>query len=192
MNMNLFLAALTTLFLLTAFIPYLRDMLRGKTKPERASWFIWAVLGSIALFSQYAEGAHWSLILPTLDTFFGIVIFFLAIPYGMGGFTRRDTVSLLIACLGLLAWAITKQPLVALLIVIGIDMTGTYLTVAKAYEHPETETMFSWVMTALAGIPALIAVGNWTFSLAIYPLYIVIANGIVPVAMYLGKAKASK
>ena len=44
-----------------SYIPYLRDIFRHTTKPERASWLIWAVLGSIAFFSQLAEGATWSL-----------------------------------------------------------------------------------------------------------------------------------
>ena len=30
-----------------ANIPYMRDILRGKTKPERASWLIWFTLGVI-------------------------------------------------------------------------------------------------------------------------------------------------
>ncbi|CAN5196630.1 hypothetical protein BH11PAT4_BH11PAT4_7240 [soil metagenome] len=190
--MDLFLASLTTFFLFTAFVPYVRDMLRGTTKPERASWFIWAILGSIALSSQYAEGAQWSLVFPTLDTFFGIVIFGFSIKYGMGGFTRRDKASLGVAAFGLLIWYITSEPLVALIIVIAIDAAGSYLTVTKAYEAPESETMFSWVMTALAGIPALLAVGDWSFALAVYPVYIVFANASVPIAIYLGKKREDR
>ncbi|KKT58129.1 MAG: hypothetical protein UW52_C0064G0012 [Candidatus Gottesmanbacteria bacterium GW2011_GWA1_44_24b] len=53
-----------------SYFPYVRDTLRGKTKPERASWFIWATLGAIAFFSQLAKGATDSLWLSGLGTFF--------------------------------------------------------------------------------------------------------------------------
>ena len=35
-----------------AYIPYIRDTLRGNTQPQRASWLIWSVLGSVAYESQ--------------------------------------------------------------------------------------------------------------------------------------------
>lgn len=40
---------------LIAFFPYYRDIFRGKTKPERASWLIWGILDLVALFSQLAK-----------------------------------------------------------------------------------------------------------------------------------------
>jgi hypothetical protein len=189
--MHEFLAALTSIILFIGLVPYLRDILRGKTKPERASWFIWGVLGGIAFFSQLAEGASWSLILPAFDSLIGLIIFFFAILYGVGGFTKRDITSLSLAGLGLVAWYLTNQPLTALMIVIGIDAIGAYLTIVKTYEQPETETMFSWLMASLAGIPTLITIDHWYFDLIIYPIYIVIINSAVPLAIYLGRRKVS-
>ncbi|HRC28524.1 MAG TPA: hypothetical protein PKV96_04030, partial [Candidatus Saccharimonas sp.] len=42
-------------------MPYLRDIFRHKTKPERATWWIWLTLNMIAFFAQLAAGATWSL-----------------------------------------------------------------------------------------------------------------------------------
>lgn len=53
-------------------LPYLRDIFRHTTKPERASWFIWTVLGSIAFFSQYAKGATDSLWMTAAQTLVSI------------------------------------------------------------------------------------------------------------------------
>jgi hypothetical protein len=185
------LGFLTSLILFIGFIPYLRDVLRGKTRPERASWLIWGILGSIAFASQYAEGASWSLLLPGIDTALGIIIFFLSIPYGTGGLAKRDIISLIIAGIGLLFWYFTDQPLLALLITIGIDMSGSWLTIVKTYEQPDSETAFAWVMSSLAGVPAALSVGSWSLPLLIYPLYIIVANGAVPVAARLGRGKRS-
>ena len=40
-------------------VPYLRDIFRHKTKPERAAWWIWLTLNMIAFFAQLAAGATW-------------------------------------------------------------------------------------------------------------------------------------
>ena len=38
-------------------VPYIRDILRGKTRPHRGTWLIWSVLGATAFASQFADGA---------------------------------------------------------------------------------------------------------------------------------------
>ena len=42
-------------------IPYVRDTLRGATRPHRGTWLIWGVLAVVVCLSQYADGASWSL-----------------------------------------------------------------------------------------------------------------------------------
>lgn len=178
---------LTSIFLLIGFVPYLQDMIKGKTKPERASWLIWNVLGCIAVASQYANGATWSLVLPAFDTALGLIIFAFSIPYGTGGLTKRDIFCLILAGIGLFSWYLTNQPILSLLIIIGIDASAMYLTIMKTYEQPESETAFSWIMASLGGVTAALAVGSWSILLLIYPIYIVLANASVPLSAVLGR-----
>ena len=44
-------------------IPYVRDTLRGATRPHRGTWLIWGVLAIVVCLSQYADGASWSLVM---------------------------------------------------------------------------------------------------------------------------------
>jgi hypothetical protein len=174
---------------LISYIPYIKDMFRGTTKPERASWFIWLVLGGIAFFSQAAKGATDSLWLPGVQSFFNLVIFLLAIKFGVGGFARRDIIALVFAGVSLILWYFTREAAIALFIVIVIDAIGMVLTVLKSYEHPGSETILSWYLFALSGFIAMFAVGKWDIVLLVYPLYIVIANLAVVGAIYLGKRR---
>lgn len=41
-----------------AYVPYIRDIFRGKTKPERTSWFIWSILGKMGSATIYAILSH--------------------------------------------------------------------------------------------------------------------------------------
>jgi hypothetical protein len=172
-----------------SYLPYLRDIFRHTTKPERASWLIWSVLGSIAFFSQLAEGATWSLWLTGIDTLGVLLIFLLSIRFGVGGLTRRDIIALTAAGIGLILWYFTRHASIALLITMLIDAAGAYLTVVKAYEDPGSETLSTWVIVAIAGILGMLAVGQFNLILLSYPFYIFLANFAVAIAMLLGKSK---
>jgi hypothetical protein len=171
-------------------IPYLTDTLRHKTKPERASWLIWSVLGTIAFFSQQAQGADWSLWLTFADTLGVVIIFLLSIKFGEGGFSLGDKMALTAAGIGLLAWGFTKQPLAALVITIFIDASGAIPTITKAYRKPESETLISWLGVAAAGVLSTVSVGKFDPGLWLYPAYIFLANFAVAVAIWLGKNKS--
>lgn len=168
-------------------IPYVVDILKKTTKPERASWLIWTVLGFIAFFSQLAKGATDSLWLTAGQTIAVLIVFILAIKRGVGGLTKHDIKALIVAGIGLLLWFLTNEALYALLIVIAIDFIGVFLTTIKAYKDPKSETMSTWLLSGTSGIFGALAVGSFSFVLLLYPIYIIIANYVVVIAIILGK-----
>lgn len=170
-------------------VPYIIDILKKKTKPERASWFIWLVLSSIAFFSQLAEGADWSLILTGADAFAIACIFLLSLQRGSGGFTKKDIFALAASAVGLCLWYFTQHAYYAIFITLLIDMTATVLTVIKTYEDYTSETMSMWLLDAIAGILSTISVGEMNFILLIYPFCFFLFNLAVVIAILLGKRK---
>lgn len=173
-------------------LPYIRDILLFKTKPERASWLIWTVLGFISFFSQLAKGATDSLWLTGGQTFAVLIILLLSIKYGVGGLTKRDIRALIAAGIGLVIWYVTKEAAWALFIVIGIDSVGTSLTAIKSYEDPESETFSTWIISGTSGIFGTLAVGSFNLVLMAYPFYIIFANYLIVAMMLLGKRKLAK
>ena len=172
-----------------SFFPYFRDVINRVAKPERASWFIWIVIGPIAIFSQLALGAGPSIWLVAMDTLGGIIGFILAVIYGSGWLKKRDYIGLAIAGLGLILWQFTHHAAYALITIILIDLVGTVLNTVKTYEDPGSETPTLWLCVAFAGLLAAISVGEFNPVLLIYPLYIFLANISVPIAMLLGRNK---
>ena len=63
-------------------IPYVRDILRGSTRPHRGTWLIWGVLAIVVCFSQRADGARWSLVMAGAQAVLTGLIFALAIRMG--------------------------------------------------------------------------------------------------------------
>jgi len=167
-------------------IPYIRDTLLLRVKPQRATFFIWLVLDVIAFFSQLAKGASSSLWLPGLETFGVLTIFILSIKYGVGGFNKRDYIALSIAAFGLIAWYFTKEATIALALVILVDATGLSLTLHKAYLSPTSETHLAWILSAVGGLLSLFSVGSFNIVLLSYPFYIILANLAVIIAIQMG------
>ena len=190
--------ALETLGLFSGFlaiiaaVPYIRDILKGQTCPERISWLIWSSLSVIALASQLAQGSTWGLGVTVGDTLATISIFGLSIKYGVGGWTKRDITALVVALAGLGAWLVSRQPITALLAVVVADLSGSVLTIRKAYESPETETLSMWVLVALSGVLGAISVGREDLRFLVYPLYLAATNGAVGIAIVIGRNRRAR
>lgn len=152
--------------------PYLFDILKGKTKPQRTTWFIWTVLGVISFTSQLKLGAHWSLVYVGLNAAGNIAVFLLSLKYGIGGWRKLDVLALSIATVGVIIAITVDSPLVALLGSILADFSGTSLTLYKTYLQPSTETSITWFFLGTSSLFAALAVGKWDFSLLLYPLYL--------------------
>ena len=172
-------------------VPYVRDIFRLETKPERGSWFIWTTLGVIAFFSQLSKGATDSLWLTVAQTTSVGIIFLLSIKYGYGGLGRRDLYALIGATVGLILWYLTSEAAYALFLVIFVDSLGTLLTLTKAYKDPASETLSTWIISGTSGIFGMLAVGSMDMILLAYPLYLVLANYFIVAAILLGRRKTS-
>lgn len=168
---------------IVCFLPYIRDIVRGKTKPQRTSWLIWSILGSTIFFSQLAEGGAYSLLLPGAKTLVAVCIFLLSVKYGMGGTSKFDRYALIAAAIGLIVWLATDNAVYAFTVAIIVDAIGGLLTIVKAYKQPETETLISWVLSGLAGVFAALAVGELNFFLLLYPVYIAFISFTIALAV---------
>ena len=169
--------------------PYLRDIFRRTTRPQRTSWFIWSLLGSVAFASQFAEGARASLWMTGAETLGALGVFIISLYLGEGDFSKRDALAIFIACIGLILWYLTRHAAFALFFVILVDAAGTALTLVKAYQDPDSETLSAWMFASLAGAFAAGSVGEWNFTLLAYPVYIFSANLAICLAIFFGKRR---
>jgi hypothetical protein len=136
-----------------------------------------------------AKGATDSLWLVGAQTVAVFIVFLFSIKYGYGGLTKRDVKALAAAGVGLILWYFTKEASIALIITIIVDAIGSYLTIIKSYEHPESETLTMWVMSGTSGIFGMLAVGSFIPILLLYPFYIMLINYITVTAILLGRRK---
>jgi hypothetical protein len=174
---------------LLATAPYLRDILRGSTKPQRATWAIWATLSVVVLASQWASGATWSLALTIGQAVSCGAVFALALRRGVGGVSPLELALLGIAALGVVGWQVAGDPTVATCSVVVADLVAVGLMLPKTYRQPGSETLATYAIGVVSTVFALAAVGSTALSLLIYPVYILFADGAV-VAVILLRRRA--
>ncbi|MDZ8054527.1 MAG: hypothetical protein RMX68_002735 [Aulosira sp. ZfuVER01] len=164
---------------LLGFLPYLVSIYQRKTRPNRTTWWIWAIVGLILCSSYYSSGAVNTIWVPVCSAIGHLAIAIVALKYGEGGWNRFDRGCLIIAGISLLLWWQFSSPIIALLINIGIDFLGALPTIRKSYYQPHTEDPLTWTIFLSAHTLNLLALKNWSFALSAYPLYLFFSTATI-------------
>ena len=165
-------------------IPYVRDTLRGATRPHRGTWLIWGVLAIVVCLSQHADGASWSLVMAAVQAVLTTLIFVLSIRRGEGGLSTTELAMIAIAAGGVAGWVVADEPIVATVCVVAADLIGAAMMVPKTYRDPESETLVTFAFASLGGALAAGAVGSADASLLLYPAYYCLINGAIALLIH--------
>lgn len=156
---------------ISGYVPYIISILMGKTKPNRATWFIWTIVGGLLAFSYIAEGDGHSIWLP-LGYFFGpLLTAILSLKYGYSQWTRLDTICLTAAVISIVPWVLSDSAALTLIINVAIDSAGAIPTLVKTYKEPETEDLTAWGFFFVANTTQLFAISVVTVAI-LYPIYL--------------------
>jgi hypothetical protein len=175
-----------------AFLPYILAILRGQTKPNRATWWIWTVVGFMLGASYYSSGANHTIWVPVSYVIGPLIVAVLSIRYGEGGWSRFDRICLFGAAISAILWWLFSSPLVALLINLFIDLMGALPTIRKAYYKPESEDRTAWGLFFTGNAVNLFAVETWTFAISIYPIYMFLASGLIAFFIFVRRNQKAK
>ena len=160
-------------------IPYIRDTLRGATRPHRGTWLIWSVLGTVAFASQAADGGTWSLVMVGVQATTITFTFLLSLRFGQGALTHRERVLVGIAAIGVLGWVASSDPTIATVCIVLADLIGVAMMIPKTWRDPWSETRSMYVLAALAGALSAVAVGRLDPALLVYPVYFAVAEAVI-------------
>lgn len=170
-----------------AFILYYVSIIQGKTRPNRATWFVLTVVGALIAMSYYASGARETLWVPLSYAIGPLIAFLLSIPYGEGGFTLFDRWCLFACFVSIVFWKVSHSSEITLFFSMLIDFFGLLPTIKKSYLDPASEDRAAWSVTSLSNFMNIFAVGSWTFVIGFYPVYMFLVNGVVTLLLFLRK-----
>lgn len=161
-------------------------------RPNRATWWIWTIVGIIIATSYRAAGARATLWVPITYIIGPLVTSLLAIRKGEGGWTQFDRFCALGALLSLGLWAGSRSPDLTLVLNIWIDLLGALPTIQKSLRDPEGENLTAWWLFLAGSVLNTIAIERWSWQIAIYPIYMTIATSAICWVLWQGRRKRRK
>lgn len=182
-------AALSGVLSITAAFFYIRDIVQtGETKPNAVSFFLWTVLGVIAVVAQFKAGASWSIVIVIGATMNTLIITVIAlIGYGYRAYGKVDLYCFVLAVLAIGLWQLTGNPVVAIAFVIVGDVLASWPTVSKTYREPQSEHVVGWLLITLASALSVISTEILDAANLAYPIYLLLMNGTIFSLAYLGR-----
>ncbi len=155
-----------------AFVPYLVDVVRGKTRPSATTWFLWTGVGALLCASYWASGARASIWVAASFVLGPLVTALVALRHGDRAFSRFDKGCVLVSALSVGLWVRTGNPLFALGLNVVVDLLGAMPTMRNVWRDPSAESHLAWALFFTGNALNLFAVEAWTLSGAAYPVYL--------------------
>ncbi len=155
---------------------YIKEIIKGKVKPNRMTWLLWAFAPMIAFAAQISEGAG----LRSVQAFasgFGpllIVIVSFATKKAYWRLKRSDYFFGLLSLLGLLLWFMTGEGILAIIFAIAADLFAGIPTIHKIYRHPDTENSAVFGLGIISSIITMLTITSWRFEEYGFSLYILL------------------
>lgn len=153
-----------------AFYPYIRAVLKQKTKPHVFSWFIWAAVTFTVATAQLAGGAGagaWPIAVSGLIS--GGVALLALSKSADTSIVRMDWVFLGLAFTALPLWWLTDDPLAAVLILTSVDLLGFGPSIRKAWALPHEENALFFTLGALRNGFVILALERYSWTTALFP-----------------------
>lgn len=189
--MKTFLGILAILIGLYGYIPYFRNIFAGKTKPHAFSWFVWFLLTAIAFFAQIAGKGGAGAWVTGFTALVSLFITITALKVGRKNIVPLDWLFFVGSLASLVLWAVTKNPVGSVILITIIDALAFIPTFRKSYHKPDEETALTYTLSSLKFAVSLAALSVVTVTTALYPLSLVITNGLF-VGMVLWRRQSLK
>lgn len=153
---------------------YIVDMMKGKTRPNRVSWALWALAPLIAFAAELNKGVGLQSLMTFIVGFGPLVVFVLSFLnkksiWKLGWF---DFTCGALSILGLILWLFTREGNIAIVFSIIADGLAALPTIVKSFSHPESENTWAYSMSAVNAGITLLTIDNWTFANYGFPIYI--------------------
>ncbi len=161
-------AAIASLLSIACFIPYLRDIFRGTTKPHPYTWIVWALLQAIVVGAMWRAGAGLAVAPMAIGAALCLFIFVLSLRYGTKNITAFDAVCLGGAFVAGAAYVVFANPLASVVLATGTDALGFLPTLRKVIAEPVTETASTHLMSGTANGFAIGALARFTAVTLLY------------------------
>lgn len=192
-NIKYMIGIIAVILTFVGYIPYLKDLISGKTKPHVYSWLLWGVVTSIAFALQVLGGGGVGSFVTLSAAIMCFVVIGLSFKYGTNtDITASDKIFLGMAFITLIIWLFAKQPLLSIILTTTIDLLGFVPTIRKSWNNPFTETMSFYFLNTFRFTLAVISLSTYSLLTVLYPASWLLANGLFGLMLVIRRHQIKK
>ncbi len=159
-----------------AFIPYVRGIVNGTTKPHVFSWVIWGLTTLVVFFAQIDGGGGagaWPIgVSGTITVLIACLAY---VRRGDVTITNADLAFFVSAVLALPLWFFTADPLWAVVVLTTVDVLGFGPTVRKIYRFPQSESLLFFALFVVRNLIVILALEHFSVTTVLFPAVIALA-----------------
>ena len=162
---------------------YLFETVVGKTQPNRITWLLWGIFPMVIFVAQRAqgvEGLSWASFVAGFTPLLIVAASFVN-ERAYWKSEPRDYYLMAAAILGIVLWAVTDNPNLALLFSLLADILASIPTLIKSYRHPRSESWIAYAVSAFGFGVSLLSVQTFDFQNAAFVAYLFLLNGALAV-----------
>lgn len=185
------LAAIAITMSFISYIPYIRDIVKGKTKPHAFTWLIWTILSTVGFAAQISDNAGPGAYMNLVNITIGIYIIFVGFKY-KSNIVKSDYISLIVSLLTIPLWIITKNPFWSIILIIIIDIFAFIPTVRKSLINPHSETIETYFINSFKHLLSISALTRYTPITSLYPSYLVFINSVFGIMLIIRRKQIKK
>lgn len=174
-----------------AYVPYYRDILKGKTHPHVYSWSLWGLLTILIVALQIKGGAGPATFVTAAAGLLCLGVVILSLKSGKKDITVSDTVTAILSLIAIGFWLIADQPVVSIILVVAADMLAFWPTVRKSWHKPHSETLSLYITNTIRFTMALLAVKNYTILSSLWLVAWVLGNALFSIMLIARRAQLS-
>lgn len=162
-------------------LSYLIDTVKGKVKPNRVSFLLWALAPLIAFAAEIQQGVGIQSLMTFSVGFLPLIIFIASFfnKKAQWKLKKFDFACGAFSIIGLILWQITKVGNIAISLSIIADGLAALPTIVKSYRFPETESGWPYITAAVNAALTLLTIDEWNYAHFGFPAYIFIVCMII-------------
>ena len=161
---------------LIAYLPYMRDIVQGKTKPHVFSWVTWGATTFVVFLAQLdAKGGVGAWPVGVSGSITILVAALAYVKRADVGITKLDWLFFLAAMSSLPLWYFTSDPLWAVVVLTIVDLLGFGPTLRKAFVHPHSESIPFFAMFAVRNVLVVAALESYSLATVLFPAAVAVA-----------------
>ncbi len=169
---------------------YFYETVTGRSQPNRITWLLWGIFPMVIFVAQRAQGvaglswasfvAGFTPLLIVAASFFNRQAYWKNEP--------RDYYLMVAAVVGIILWALTDDPNLAILFSLLADLLAGIPTLIKSYRRPESESWIAYAISTFGFGVSCLSIQTYDFQNTAFIAYLFLMNGAFAVLSSRGRS----